>query len=139
MYIDLEDIKESLSRLGKHVEKKGLPHEFAPYVFAVTSTGRVSQGAREILELFPHEYVDPNDLDSIPQDENHKIFITVMTQEHLVEKKEDDGSPFDKDHYYKNPSEYKSKFHQYYNKISFLINCMYWEAKYPRVIIEDEI
>ena len=139
MYSDLEDIKESLTKVGKNIKEKGLPEEFAPYVFGVTSTGRVAQGALEVLELFPHEYVDADKLDTIDQDDNTKIYITVLTQKDLVELKDETGADFDKEHYYSNPSLYKSKFKNYYEKITFLINCMYWEAKFPRVIIEDEL
>jgi alpha-aminoadipic semialdehyde synthase len=139
MYVDLPDIKESLAKVGLNISSKGLPMEFAPYVFAVTAKGRVAQGACEALELLPHEYVDPDKLDDIPKDDNTKIYITVLTQKDLVELKVDNGKEFDKEHYYANPFEYKSKFHQYYKKITFLVNCMYWEAKYPRVIIEEEL
>lgn len=139
MYVDLPDIKESLTKVGKNIAEKGLPPEFAPYVFAVTSKGRVAQGALEILELFPHEYVDSDKLDTIPSDDYTKIYITVLTQKDLVELKDGSTGEFDKEHYYANPSLYKSKFKDFYNKISFLIQCMYWEAKYPRVIIEDEL
>lgn len=93
----------------------------------------------EILELFPHEYVDPEKLDTIDKSDNKKIYITVLTQKDLVELKEDKGGDFDKQHYYANPSLYKSKFKNYYDKISFLINCMNWDAKFPRAIIEDEL
>jgi alanine dehydrogenase len=55
-----------------------------------------------------------------------------------VRKKVPDGG-FDKYDYYSHPELYESKFYEYYDKISFLINCMYWEPKFPRVIIEDEI
>lgn len=137
MYVDLPDIKEAITKVGKNICSKGLPPEFAPYVFAVTSKGRVAKGALEILELLPHEYVDPDKLDTIPQEENWKIYITVLTQEHLVERK--DGETFDKAHYYANPDMYRSKFKEYYSKITFLVNCMYWEAKFPKVIIEDEL
>lgn len=139
MYVDLPDIKESLTKVGNNIATKGLPIEFAPYVFGVTSKGRVAQGALEILELLPHEYVEPDQLDSIPQDDNTKIYITVLTQKDLVERKDGEVGEFDKQHYYENPDMYKSKFHIYYDKITFLVNCMYWEAKFPRVIIEDEI
>jgi alpha-aminoadipic semialdehyde synthase len=141
MYVDLPDILESLTKVGQNIAEKGLPQEFAPYVFAVTSDGRVAQGALEILELFPHEYVDANKLDEIPKDDNTKIYITVLTQKDLVELKEggEESKEFDKEHYYAHPFEYKSKFHQYYSKITFLVNCMYWEAKFPRVIIEEEL
>ena len=39
MYIDLVDIKESLTKVGKNIGERGLPEEFAPYVFAITSKG----------------------------------------------------------------------------------------------------
>mmetsp|Transcript_25228 Transcript_25228/g.27963 ORF Transcript_25228/g.27963 Transcript_25228/m.27963 type:complete len:229 (+) Transcript_25228:145-831(+) len=139
MYVDLPDIKESLTKVGKNIAEKGLPAEFAPYVFGVTSDGRVAQGALEILELFPHEYVDADQLDSIPSDDNTKIYITVLTQKDLVERKDGEKGDFDKEHYYANPFEYKSKFKNYYDKISFIVNCMYWEAKFPRVISEEEL
>lgn len=50
-----------------------------------------------------------------------------------------EGEHFDKSHYYSNPEEYVSIFKEYYSKISFLVNCMYWEKKFPRVIIESEL
>ena len=78
-------------------------------------------------------------MDTIPADDNTKIYITVLTAKDLVELKEDNGEEFNKEDYYSDPSKYKSKFKNYYDKITFLVNCMYWEAKFPRVIIEDEL
>ena len=139
--MDLDEIKESLIRIGKNIAKKGLPMEFAPYVFGITSKGRVAQGAMEVLELFPHEYVEPEMLDNIPKDDNTKIYIVVLTAKDLVEPIDESlkDKDFDKQHYYDNPSLYKSKFHNYYDKITFLVNCMYWESKFPRNIIEEEL
>lgn len=68
MYVGLDDIKDSLAKVGSHIESKGLPAEFAPYVFAVTSNGKVAKGALEALECLPHEYVEPENLDTIPKD-----------------------------------------------------------------------
>ncbi len=109
-------------------------------VFAVTSKGRVAQGAMEVLNCLPHEYVEPEDLDSIDPNENKKIFITVLTAKDLVKKKNHvEGEAFDKAHYYANPSEYVCDFAKYYDKVSFLVQCMYWEDKYPQVIVEEEL
>ena len=57
MYTDLDHMKDSLALTAKSISSKGLPKEFAPYVFGVTSKGRVAQGSMEILEILPHEYV----------------------------------------------------------------------------------
>mmetsp|Transcript_22071 Transcript_22071/g.21840 ORF Transcript_22071/g.21840 Transcript_22071/m.21840 type:complete len:238 (-) Transcript_22071:517-1230(-) len=139
MYVDLEDIKESITKVGKNIASKGLPPEFAPYVFAVSGAGRVGSGACEILELLPHEYVDPDDLDSVPADDNTKIYITVLREKDLAERIEPNGEEFDVRHYYDNPSEYKPKFKKYYDQISFLVNCQYWDAKYVRNIYEKDL
>lgn len=50
-----------------------------------------------------------------------------------------EGEEFDKQHYYTSPEEYESIFKEYYQKITFLVNCMYWEKKFPWVIIENEL
>jgi len=90
--------------------------------------------------MLPHEYITTEQLDTIDKTENKKIFIVVMEAKDLVRKKNHvEGEVFDKAHYYSNPEEYVSIFKEYYSKISFLVNCMYWEKKYPRVIIESEL
>ena len=78
MYENYDDMKDMLHKVGKNISSRGLPIEFAPYVFAVTSRGRVALGALEVLEQLPHEYVEPDQLDSIPKDDNTKIYITVL-------------------------------------------------------------
>lgn len=123
--------------MGQSIIKKTLPKALCPFVFAVTSKGRVAEGAIEILKLLPHEFVAPEDLHKIDQNENKKIFISIFESKDYVEHKE--GKPFDKSDYYSNPENYKSIFHRYLDKVSFLVNCTYWEAKYPRVIYEDEL
>jgi len=41
MYPNLNEMKRSLQNLGESITSLGLPKAFAPYVFAVTSWGRV--------------------------------------------------------------------------------------------------
>lgn len=55
----------------------------------------------------------------------------------MVKRK--DGKPFDKKDYYANPNMYETKFSEYMSYIHFLINGIYWEAKYPRVLTTDEL
>lgn len=140
MYPNLNEMERSLTILGESIKSLGLPKAFSPYVFAVTSWGRVAQGALEALELLPHQYVTVQELDHIDQKDNKKIYIVVLEAKDLVRKKKAvEGEAFDKQHYYSNPEEYVSIFKEYYTKISFLVNCMYWEKKYPWVIIESEL
>lgn len=108
-------------------------------VFAITGTGRVAHGILEVLEQLPHEKVDPDDLKNLKtgNEDTKKIIITNFSSQHLVRHKE--GKPFDKKDYYANPNDYESKFYEYLPYIHFLINGIYWEAKYPRILTIDEL
>ena len=85
--------------------------------------------------------VDPDqlkDLPSIVGTDNKKIIITQLVQKHLVKHKE--GKEFDKADYYAHPNQYETKFaEEYLEHIHFLINGVYWESKYPRIISINEI
>jgi saccharopine dehydrogenase (NAD+, L-lysine-forming) len=65
--------------------------------------------------------------------------ISIFTAKDLVELKQETGEPFDKAHYYKQPNLYKSKFHKYLPYISWLIQGIYWEPKYPRTLIKKQL
>jgi saccharopine dehydrogenase (NAD+, L-lysine-forming) len=54
-------------------------------------------------------------------------------------KHKEEGKEFNKQDYYKNPQNYVGNFKQYLSKINFLLNCIYWETKYPRVITESDL
>ncbi len=111
MYLDLDHLFETVRRVGQKIGENGLPPQFAPYVFAVTSNGRVAAGALEVLECLPHTYVDPEELDSINPSDNKQIFITNILAEHMVKRKDPtDTSPFVEGDYFKNPTGYESNF-----------------------------
>lgn len=138
MYEDYDAMKEALARVGRNIAKSGLPKQYSPMVFAVTGTGRVSQGIIEVLTQLPHVFVDPDELKDVESKyDNKKIIISQFTGQHLVKHKE--GKPFDKHDYYTHPNNYESKFVDYINHVHFLINGIYWEAKYPRVLGIDDI
>jgi alpha-aminoadipic semialdehyde synthase len=138
-------MKDALSRIAKNVIRGGLPKVFSPMVFAVTGTGRVAQGIIEVLEQLPHEKVEPDNLEAYLQScENDsqrtkKIVISQFASKDLVQLKTPTDEPFDKSNYYKNPHLYESKFQKYLPFVSFLVNGIYWEPKYPRVLSTDEL
>jgi alpha-aminoadipic semialdehyde synthase len=45
-----------------------------------------------------------------------------------------DGAPFEKKDYYSAPQDFIGCFEEYLNSVNFLVNDIYWEAKYPRLI-----
>jgi hypothetical protein len=64
------------------------------------------------------------------------IFVVELDASHMVE-----GSlPFDKEDYYSNPRKYKPIFHSKYLKyINVLVNCNYYDSRYPKLITKDQI
>ena len=68
-----------------------------------------------------------------------KIVISQFSAKDLVKLKDDCGAPFDKQDYYKNPHLYKSKFYEQLPYVSWLINGVYWEPRFPRVLTKKEL
>ena len=51
----------------------------------------------------------------------------------------DDETPFELQDYFSHPEKYKSRFNPYLEKMNILVNCIYWDTPYPRLITLDEI
>mmetsp|Transcript_14194 Transcript_14194/g.24130 ORF Transcript_14194/g.24130 Transcript_14194/m.24130 type:complete len:186 (-) Transcript_14194:739-1296(-) len=140
-------MKEALQKIAVKIEGGCLPKETRPLVFAVTGTGRVSQGILEVLEVFPHVKVQPSQLKEYVEAERKKekpeqqIIISIFSAKDLVRPKSSElaAKDFDKAHYYKNPHLYENKFHEQLPYVNFLIAGMYWEQKYPRILTEAEL
>jgi alpha-aminoadipic semialdehyde synthase len=143
-YPCLEKAKVSIKDIGTQIANGGIPQDFAPLVYAITSKGRCSTGVYEILECLPHKIVDPNDLAKLVADKSNpehlnQIYITYIEGEHMVTPK-DSGKSYDKKDYYSNPHTYKPIFHEkYLPYISVLYHCMYWDPKFPRLITCDQM
>jgi len=142
MFPGLKDAMHSVSEVGRLIEKKKLPKELCPFIIGVTSSGRVSKGAQEILKLLPHEMIDAekvHELFSSRKDEvrNDRVYITVIESANMYIEKEQ--NIFNKKDFYENPQNYKSIFaEKYVPYLSILIHCMFWDPKFPRILTLEE-
>ena len=57
--------KDIMRDIASSITANGLPPAITPMVFGFTGAGNVSNGAREIFDLLPHEYVSSSALASI--------------------------------------------------------------------------
>ena len=138
-YRDLDEAKEAIAGAGERIRTEGLPKEITPVVFGFAGYGNVSAGAQEIFDLLPFESMEPDELSGIV--ENKKtvsgvLFKTVFKEEHLVEPIDQEHS-FELQDYYNHPEKYRSKFETYLPYLSVLVNAIYWENKYPRLVTLD--
>jgi saccharopine dehydrogenase (NAD+, L-lysine forming) len=138
-YHSLEEARDDISAIGQLIAEKGIPEDLRPAVVGFTGYGNVSNGAQEILGLLPVKEITPEKLLTLKHRKHipdNIIYKVIFKEEHLV-KPIDPTAEFDLRDYYVNPEKYKSQFEQYVPHLTILMNCMYWDARYPRIITKD--
>ncbi len=137
-YASLKEAKRAVSKVGRHIAENGLPEELMPLTIGFTGYGNVSAGAQEIANLLPSKEITPRQLlelhgrSNLP---NNIIYKVIFKEEDLSQRR--DGSPFELQDYYNHPEKYESIFEQYIPHLSILMNCMYWDNRYPRIVTKN--
>ncbi|MFH1121354.1 MAG: bifunctional lysine ketoglutarate reductase /saccharopine dehydrogenase family protein [Bacteroidota bacterium] len=137
-YASLEEARLVISEVGQEIAEKGMPEELRPFTIGFTGYGNVSQGAQEILGLLPVKEISPEKLLNLKRRKqlpNNLIYKVIFKEEHLSAHNE--GDIFDLQDYYTNPGNYHSIFEKYIPHLSVLLNCMYWDSRYPRIVTKD--
>jgi alpha-aminoadipic semialdehyde synthase len=135
-YQTLEKAKTELQLVGEEIRTKGLPAELTPLVVGFTGYGHVSGGAQEIFNLFPHEELTPADLEYFYHQKrfsSQSLYKVVFKEVDLVEPI-DESKVFDLQDYYSHPEKYCSRFEKYLPYLSVVVNGIYWDARYPRLV-----
>jgi alpha-aminoadipic semialdehyde synthase len=137
-YDGLHDAKVAIRKAGERIASEGLPNELTPLNIGIAGYGNVASGVREILAELPTREVEPHNLDSTFEEPSpHCFYQTTFREEHLVERT--DGQEFELQHYYDNPEAYRSVFEKYLPQLSVLMNCIYWDERYPRLVTKDQL
>ncbi len=138
-YRGLENAKMHIAKIAGEIAKNGIPKEMYPLVCGFSGYGNVSQGAQEIFDIFPHKEISTQELlsnhDLFDEAEN-VLYKVVFKESDLVEPKNSEDN-FELQDYYDSPGRYKSKFENYLPQLSMLMNCIYWDTPYPRLITLD--
>ncbi len=131
-YASLEEAVRDISRISALIRQNGLPERCRPMVCGFAGYGQVSQGAQEIYDLLPVEEVAPDDLPTLPPS-SANCYKVVFREKHMVQPV-DAASPFELQEYYDHPERYQSVFAPHVPHLTVLVNGIYWEPKYPRLI-----
>ena len=140
-YPDLATAKAKIARAGRKLAAKGLPQSLTPMIFGFAGYGHVSRGAQEIFELLPFQEIDPSEIAEIAEGPEHftdVIYMAVFKEEHMVEPV-NPGDHFDLQDYYDHPQKYRSKFAAYLPHLTVLMNCIYWDEQYPRLVTKSDV
>lgn len=139
-YFSLEQALDVVKEIGKDIETNGLPEELLPLTIGLTGYGNVSKGAQEILDILPIIEISPKELVELTKSKNvsnKHIYKIVFHEKHIAKHKE--GKAFDLKEFFSSPSQFESDFFQYIPHLSMLINCMYWDDRYDRLITKDAL
>jgi alpha-aminoadipic semialdehyde synthase len=138
-YHSLKEAREDIMAVGQLIAEKGIPEDLVPFTVGFTGYGNVSIGAQEILGLLPVKEISPEKLLHLKSRHhlpNNLIYKVIFKEEDLAEPI-DSTKEFDLQDYYANPQNYRGKFEKYIPHLSVLMNCMYWDPRYPRIVTKD--
>lgn len=138
-YASLEEAKEAIKKVGEKIKSQGISKETGPVIVGITGYGNVGKGAQEIIELLPSEEISPAEL--LQKSKENTLLLDrvykVVFKEHDISTPIDEKESFELQDYYKHPEKYKNQFEQFIPHLSILMNCMYWDDRYPRIVTKD--
>ncbi len=138
----LDDAIIGIAKAGDEIRKVGLPSEIAPLVICITGgPGRVSSGAQDVISAIKPIEID---LETLTDDtkysalKNNEVYFVVMDVQHFVANK-DGNKDFDFKDYIDHPENYKSVFDKYIDRFSAIVNGIYWEEQFPKLVTVEMV
>ncbi len=135
-YRTLGEAKAAMEVVGEWIASEGIPEALSPLVVGFTGYGNVSKGAQEIFDILPHENIAPEDLAAFMKStrfSRRKLYKVVFAEKDLVVPV-DRKARFELQDYYQHPETYRGIFEQYLPHLTVLVNGIYWDARYPRLV-----
>jgi saccharopine dehydrogenase (NAD+, L-lysine forming) len=132
-YASRSEAQEHLQEIGRQLARRGLPEEISPLTIGITGYGQVSSGAQEMLLGLPVEELSPLQLQSRTARRNDVIYKVVFSEKDMVVPN-DQGAVFSLPEYYSRPENYRSRFADYLAHLTVLVNGIYWDDRYPRLV-----
>lgn len=138
-YASLDEAKKVISQVGREIAVNGLPKEISPLTIGFTGYGNVSNGAQEIAGLLPIMEISPSELLKLKAQEKKpsNVLYKIVFKESDLAKPKNAAADFELQDYYQQPEKYESDFDQYIPHLSVLMNCMYWDKRYPFLVTKD--
>lgn len=135
-YDDLDAAKSAVTGVRDAIRAGGWPQEAGPLVTGFAGYGNVSRGAQEIFDLLDPQEIMPSALATATF---MSSIVKVVFAESDMVSPIDAAHPFALQDYYDHPEKYRSRFADYVPHIDLLVNAIYWEERYPRLITKAEL
>lgn len=138
-YRDLVDAEEAISQVGERLKAEGVPESVTPLVCGIAGYGNVARGVWEILDLLPIEEIEPKEVAPLVESSTcatNVVYKVVFKEEHTVDPTSPDAR-FELQDFYNHPEKYRGMFESYVPYLTVIVNCIYWEEKYPRLVTKE--
>ncbi len=142
---DLLSVKAVIKKVAVKIEKEGTPKQIPPIIVCFLGRGKTAFGAREILNLLPHEDISINDVESVFKNGSRKkIYALQIGSENIYrlrkninyklgeyEKLQKRGK---RNFYMEHPEYFESNLDRVIPFVTVIMNCVTWSNDYPRSI-----
>ena len=128
-------LDEAQAHLAEVARKCRNDKSFEGIVIGILGMGRVGQGALAMARSLSPRMVEPQHL--ITQRLTAEFNLVVFHTEHLIERL--DGGPVDLQVYRRQPEMYRSALPNYLSALDVVLNGIYWEPRFPRMIRRSDI
>lgn len=138
-YGSLGEAVAALEVVGSWIRSEGLPDPIVPLVIGFAGYGNVSTGAQSILDHLPVHEIAAAGLDEFMlrgEHSAHKLYKVVFHESEMVVPVAE-GKSFELEEYYRHPERYRGVFDRYLGHLSVLVNGIYWDERYPRLLTLD--
>jgi saccharopine dehydrogenase (NAD+, L-lysine forming) len=138
-YRDLADMT-SYTRAALEALRAEGPAVMAPLVVAVTGNGRVSKGSLEYLDMVGAIPCTLDECLALPHEspDDRTLRVLHLSDEVLYEWA-GQHRRFSFDHYVQNPERYVCKGAMYLPFVKALINGLYWDERFPRLLDDSTL
>ena len=135
-YERLQQAKEHLTEIGERIWRDGLPRQIVPFVCAFTGYGRVSTAAQEMFDLLPTAEIKPDHFHEFVRSGrfSDRVLYKVQFQKSDMFQPKRAGKRFDVSDFHKHPGSYTNRFERYVSHLTMIINGIYWEPAFPRLL-----
>lgn len=126
--------RQAIRDCGYEISLGMMPKSIGPLTFVFTGSGNVSQGAQEVFQELPVEYVPPDMLRKVSEhgSQNKLYGCEVSRADHLKRR---EGGGFDAKEYDEYPERYISTFSRKIAPFaSVIVNGIYWAVGSPKLI-----
>ncbi len=130
-YRDLPEAKAHIAALGGEIAH---PAGARPVIFGFAGYGNVSLGAQEVFDCLKPVEVSVADLPAAASAATGPRFLKVVFREEDMVVRKEQNLPFNLQEYYDHPELYQGCFEKHLPHLDVLVNCIYWESRYPRLV-----